>query len=577
MVVQIRRVEIFIFVFTFVFGFGQISDADDGCAGFLKQSLASAMQASSSHGNSLSTSHLTAQGQQYLRLIEYALENATEISAKQSLLQNIQVATLVPAPINVFANQTSVAGVQLDQIVKRMDITKNLASDWSAVQARLRVILSRFAKEGAAREQSEGDTEWVRFIDQAWKIFLREAVGSAPSWQQIGSDWYLAVSSADKSVYVLKFNPNAEQPKDVLTVAGQYSTGGAVYSSPSWQQIGHEWYLAAGSYDKKVYVLKFDTNNRSSKEALTVAGEFTTGDTVHSSPSWQQVENKWYLAVGSFDRFVYVLKFDLSIGAAGEALTLAGKHLTGRTIASKPSWQQINGEWYLAVMSWDKKVYILKFAPNARNLSMSLTVVGEHLSGYAENSSPIWQQIGEDWYLALGSEFTFVYILKFQWNTGDPSTALTSAGVYRIGRITYSTPSWKQIGGEWYLAIGSDDTKVYVLRFDRNIKNPEQALTLAGEYKTQGGIKTSPSWQQISGEWYLAVGSVDKSMHILKFDANMKDAKEALSQVEEYPTDGWVDSPSWQKIEDDWYLAVGSYDKHLHLIKFGKTVKRNSQ
>ncbi len=104
-----------------------------------------------------------------------------------------------------------------------------------------------------------------------------------------------------------------------------------------------------------------------------------------------------------------------------------------------------------------------------------------------------------------------------------------------------------------------------------------KALAVAGEHLTDGAVVSSPSWQLIGAEWYLAVGSQDKKVHVLKFDSNANGVRNALTLTDEHLTGGQVDSsPSWKQIGNEWYLAVGSNDKNLHVLKFGKKIKRGS-
>ncbi len=156
---RFNQIRAFVFAIVLVCAVG--SYAEENCFKFLSQAL------TSSDG-------LTKQSQQYLRLIEYALEKTTENSEKQSLLQSIKMATLVPGPINVFRHQTGVLGAKLQQTVDRMGITQSLSADWARVQQRLKEILGRYVAQGEAREQSERETDWVGVIDQAWKMLLTE-------------------------------------------------------------------------------------------------------------------------------------------------------------------------------------------------------------------------------------------------------------------------------------------------------------------------------------------------------------------------------------------------------------------
>lgn len=547
---------------------------DESCLRLLNPKLSSSQQLASSDVVP-SNNALTAQSQQYLRLVEYALERTTEMSAIQSLLQDIQVATLVPAPVNVFANQTSVMGAQLNQVVNRLDIGKNLASDWPAVQKQLQHIVNRFKEARTAREQNEGDTEWVRGkgFYEAHRILIHGEVSSTPKWQQIGNHWYLAVGSNDNNIYVLKFDKDARSQDEVLTVAGVYLTGDAIHSSPSWQQIGTQWYLAVGSRDNKIYVFKFDYTASIASEALTVAGEYSTGGSIASSPSWQQIGNDWFVAVGSSDGSVYVLKFDLNVTIG---LAVSGVYQTHERMTSSPSWQQIDGNWYLAVGSWNNSLYVFKFDLNTGDSKKALIRAGQFVSGSSIYSSPRWQQIGSDWYLAVGSNDSKVYVLKINL---EATNILSIAGAYLTGSRGQvgSSPSWQNIGNSWYLGVGSRNGKVYVLKFVRNPKYEKDALTVVGEYQTNAQVESSsPSWQQIENEWFLAVGSWDQKVYVFKFNEKREDSVSELTLVSEYRTNGWVDSsPSWQKIGSDWYLAIGSDDKNLHLIKFGKTVRRS--
>ncbi len=280
--------------------------------------------------------------------------------------------------------------------------------------------------------------------------------------------------------------------------------------------------MSVGSRDKKVYVFKFSLNARGKDKRLTVAGEFLTEGIVDSTPRWQQIRQDWYLAVGSDDYKIYVLKFDSTSTDVKQALTEAGAYFTdGDMVASSPHWQQIRDEWYLAVGA-DQKVYVLKFDPSASDLRVALTVPGEFLTGSYIRSSPSWQRIGDNWYLAVGSTDNKVYVLKFDSNVGKIKKALVVAGEYVTDDMVYSSPSWQKIESDWYLAVGSYDRKIYVLKFDLDAADSNQALTVADEYLTNGDVFSSPRWQQIGGDRYLAVGSRDNHLHLLKFGKKLK-------------------------------------------------------
>lgn len=575
---SVKVFQILTFIVAMAVAFDE-ARADEVCAGILKRSLSAGQLLTSSDGERSVKHQLTSQSQQYLRLIEYALEKTVDHAERQILLQSIQVATLVPAPINVFAQLTSVQGVALNQAAMKMDIVRKLSADWKRVQEKLKEILSLHGAETSAREQTTRETNWVGVIDQAWKILLNGEVHSSPSWQQIGNEWYLAVGSFDFKMYVLKFDLSARDANQVLTIAGEYLIGDGIRSSPSWQQIGIDWYIAVGANDKKMYVLKFDSNVSDVVKALTVMDVHVTGKTVTSSPSWQQIGNEWYLAVGSFDGKIYVVKFDLSAREAYLVLTGVGEYDTGGSVSSSPSWQQIGNQWFLAVgASTERKVSVLKFDSTAKDFSKALIVTGEYLTGEWVDSSPSWQQIENEWYLTVGSNDKKIYVLKFNLNAGDSKRALTLAGEYLTGGNVLSRPRWQQIGNEWFLAAGSFDKKVYVLKFDFNTSDSKSALKLAGEYLTGGLVSSTPHWQQIESEWYLAIGSNDKKLYVLKFDSNASSVNGALAVTSEHLTGGLIySSPRWQKIGNEWYLAVGSQDKSLHVLKFGKNLKRGSE
>lgn len=547
--------------------------AADGCLGLLGTALSSSQQQLAT----ASQSSISKDAGTYLRLIEYALEKITENSEKQNLIKSLQVATLVPTPINVFANQTSTLGAQLSQNVDRLRIVQNMTSDWPMIQAQLRVILGKYLEKDTDREQAEHDTEWVKVIDQSWKILLNSSVESNPSWQQIGGDWYLAVGSLDFKIYVVKLTVKATSAKQVLTIVAEYATLSEVRSSPSWQQIGNDWYLAVGSDDSKVHVLKFNRNSDDSKGWLTLAGEHHVGDWIRSSLSWQQIGGDWYLAVGSDAKKVHVFKFNQAAKNLKTSLTVAGEFSTFNWVRTNPSWQQIGSEWYLAVGSNDEQVYVLHFDKDIKDVSQSLTVAGVYRTYGAVRSSPSWQLIGKEWYLAVGSADFHVYVLKFNKSAGDPVESLTVVGQYMTDNRVSSSPSWQQIGGNWYLAVGSDDWHVYVLKFNSSSKKINDALTVAGGFATEFLVESSPSWKQIADEWYLAVGSHDNSIYVLRFDSHVEDKEKALVVELQYMTGEWVfSSPSWQQVGNELYLAVGSNDRHLHLIKFRKKInKRN--
>lgn len=565
-------------VFALVVGLGESVRADDSCASILKRSLSARQSLASGDAGSSSGNQLSSRSQQYLRLIEYALEKMVDHAERQRLLQSIHVAMLVPASINVFAQQTSIQGLALNQAVTKMDIVRTLSADWKLVQERLKEILSRHGAETSARDQAEGDTDRVAVYDKAWKILLDGIVNTTPDWQQIGNEWYLAVGSTRGKVYVLKFDLNANDIKGALSVAGEFATGWEVSSSPSWQRIGAEWYLAFGSADKMIYVLKFDLKTTDVNQALIVAGKKAAADEVVSSPSWQQIGNAWYLAVGSHDKKVYVLNFETHENDTQKALKVAGEYSTGSFVSSDPSWQEIESEWYLAIGSDDNKVYVLKFDLTSVDAKQALTVAGEYLTGDIVASSPDWQQIGDQWFLAVGSWDQKVYVLKFDSRASDLKVALSLAGEFLTGSHVKSSPGWQLIRDNWYLAVGSHDKKVYVLKFDSNAGDINKALVVVGEYVTDGNVYSSPSWQKIESDWHLAVGSTDNKVYVLKFDLDVANSNQALTVAHEYLTNGGVySSPRWQQIGRDRYLAVGSRDNHLHLLKFGKKLKRGER
>ncbi len=65
---------------------GEHSRAADGCAGFLKRSLLAGHALASGEAGALPSNRLSSKSEQYVRLIEYALEKTVDPSERQRLL-----------------------------------------------------------------------------------------------------------------------------------------------------------------------------------------------------------------------------------------------------------------------------------------------------------------------------------------------------------------------------------------------------------------------------------------------------------------------------------------------------------
>lgn len=187
---------------------------------------------------------------------------------------------------------------------------------------------------------------------------------------------------------------------------------------------------------------------------------YQPGMTVWSPPSLAVVNGRAVLAVGGYDRFVWLLD-----AATGEPIW---KYATGEGVFSTPVFGQEGERALLFAASNDREVYALDAATGERVWSTALQDWRPTLGG-ARLSAPA---LG----LAQGKEAVFVGAWIYDRSLGESlQRATLSALEARTGQVLWTTalgdnaltaPTYAQVGSGAMLFIGSGDGNLHALDAD---------------------------------------------------------------------------------------------------------------
>ncbi len=526
----------------------------------------------------------------YLRLIQYGLEKLSSTEREQ-LLHGIRISLALPVPTNPFEHMVSPLGVQLKTAVARKEMLGQVSRDWNSTKEQLRQILDVHVGRQEERQQSEENKKWIGgVIDGAWKILLNGEVRTSPVWQLIDGKWYVVVGAYDRVTYsqkihVLEFDPNESDSSLALKVVGELDNRGDKKLNPTWQQINGRWYIAVGVKHGNLSIFQFDPAETDKRTALSIVGEVRVHSAVELDPIWQQINGDWYIAM-SVSSTLYVLKFEVSQLDVAKSLRVIGRFEAQFQIHESPTWQQVGHRWYVSFATNEGRIYVLSFEHGNKGKTFvtvllskllnkaSLNLAGVYLTDGRIFSKPAWRQIDGEWFVA-GSNDSKIYILKFHPDTKSRTNAFEAVAELETKDEVHTISSWHEINGKWYIDGTTRQNNFYIFQFDAQKSNQRSSLRIVSRYQTEYFPTSKPVWQEIDGQWYIAIGSWSAIM-VLKYDPKITDQMGGLVVQSEYSTGRVIHStPRWQQVQDEWYIAVGSDDLHLHLIKFGKKIRRD--
>lgn len=314
-----------------------------------------------------------------------------------------------------------------------------------------------------------------------------------------------------------------------------FSPNMTVWSSPALGAIEGRAVIAVGSYDKNVYLL--DAADGS------LRWKFTTGGGVFAAPAIEAVGDRSALFVASSDRLLYALD-----GATGQRLwihsvqdyqpTIGGARLAAPCVLDVAGQQVV----VLAHWVWDRSL-----AHNLQEAGVSaLDAEGGRrrwrtLLGDNELTAPLCAEVAGQPRLFVGSANGNLYALDAA--TGKLLWQHTELDAIR------SPPALAAVGERWHLVLAS---KYGLVRALDAVSGAE-----IWRYKTGERITGSPAIATVRGRDLVVIGAYDRTLYALDLGSGQP--------VWRYWARGGIYASPALLIDGDGGSAIAaSWDHHLH-------------